>query len=791
LKKIKEANKISQIRYKIKGEHDPAGINDAKTSINSLQGMAKKLGDGFSIGLGIAATKAIGSVATGLKNLAAGSVEAYQTQQKALAGLSNAVRNNANLTTTSFNNIIALTSKLQSKSIYGDEQLQAQAQYLAGLGLTEDQISSTLKASIELASAGIMPLEGAVKNMAKTYNGLGGELSKQIPELKNLTEEQLRSGEAIEIIQRKFANSASTMAQTLEGRTKQFNNLIGDIKEKLGGVAGVFKQLALEKGLPILDDLNEWLEKSMPKIINFFLHLPEVARLTFTSIATMMGKVFTIDFWLNYGRAIGTSLDKILGLALMTIVDNIKAVASIIFQPLDYAWKMFIFSMGTDFAKAVNKVIDGFEKAINLIRGNTEEIRVSDLKDSIASRWDRTGKTYTREQLEAEVQKELDKKGGSIGALTLGRVDESGVAPVNNVGANVGKIFGDNLAKLNQSIALIGEEFSNLGSSLGDAFGDELTDLTSALDAILSKELPDNIKAMLAPAVQAIQDVAEAVEVAATVTKPNIGSDITTGITNDLGDSLRALGGNAGQLADILLDFAASGDYVTAIIRVVGLAIDGLLETLGPPIMGLADMLVKIISDVGRVVGLFVAPLIEVLIPIVEIIGVMLQTLLVPLLQLLSPSIEMIVALIQLVVIPIVKMLAIAFEVLMSPTKYIADIFKWAANQIRIAVHNITEFFKNPLDAKKRNIIDHTAFSSDAFSGLGTRIADIWKMGNTNTSPVGSTPGDTTGRSASYTGQRDITINFSFNNSYVNGDAQEIAIALNKEIENAQKLGLI
>jgi len=41
------------------------------------------------------------------------------------------------------------------------------------------------------------------------------------------------------------------------------------------------------------------------------------------------------------------------------------------------------------------------------------------------------------------------------------------------------------------------------------------------------------------------------------------------------------------------------------------------------------------------------------------------------------------------------------------------------------------------------------------------------------------------------TGQRDVTINMNFNNSCVNGDAQEIAIALNKEIENAQKLGLI
>ena len=48
-----------------------------------------------------------------------------------------------------------------------------------------------------------------------------------------------------------------------------------------------------------------------------------------------------------------------------------------------------------------------------------------------------------------------------------------------------------------------------------------------------------------------------------------------------------------------------------------------------------------------------------------------------------------------------------------------------------------------------------------------------------------------TGTAASYTAAKDVYITLNFNNSFVNGDAREIAIAMHNEIKNAQKLGYV
>ena len=96
--------------------------------------------------------------------------------------------------------LIAEAGELQSRSTLGDEAIIGQQAYLASLGMTEEQIGRVIEASAQLSYATGMTLDSAVKNLAKTYGGLTGELGESIPKLKELTTEHLKNGEAVDFI---------------------------------------------------------------------------------------------------------------------------------------------------------------------------------------------------------------------------------------------------------------------------------------------------------------------------------------------------------------------------------------------------------------------------------------------------------------------------------------------------------------------------------------------------------------------------------------------------------------
>ena len=85
------------------------------------------------------------------------------------------------------------------------------------------------------------------------------------------------------------------------------------------------------------------------------------------------------------------------------------------------------------------------------------------------------------------------------------------------------------------------------------------------------------------------------------------------------------------------------------------------------------------------------------------------------------------------------------------------------------------------------------------FDDYNKAIDDIWNgSGNTdednaylNNALSQSASNTTTGAAASYTAARDIYVTISYNNSYVNGDAREIALSLYNELKDCKKLNLI
>lgn len=169
--------------------------------------------------------------------------------------------------------LIAQAAQLQSKSIYGDETIIEQQAFLAALGLTEQQIGSTINAAVQLSAALGMDLNSATRNLAKTYSGLAGELGESIPALRNLTAEQMKAGGAIEYVNANYKGFAETAAQTGMGPLQQLKNSLGDLAEQFGMVlVPVIQKLANK-----LKEIAERFQQLSPKMRDIITSVAAVA----------------------------------------------------------------------------------------------------------------------------------------------------------------------------------------------------------------------------------------------------------------------------------------------------------------------------------------------------------------------------------------------------------------------------------------------------------------------------------------------------------------------------------
>lgn len=206
--------------------------------------------------------------------------------------------------------LIAQAAQLQSKSIYGDETIIEQQAFLAALGLTERQIGATINAAVQLSAALGMDLNSATRNLAKTYSGLAGELGESIPALRNLTEEQMKAGGAIEYVNANYKGFAETAAQTGMGPLQQLKNSLGDLAEQFGAIL-----------VPVIQKLANKLKE----IAERFQQLSPRARegiTTIAAVAAALGPLFVVGGKLLTSLKLIIAIIPKLGTALSTLIAN-------------------------------------------------------------------------------------------------------------------------------------------------------------------------------------------------------------------------------------------------------------------------------------------------------------------------------------------------------------------------------------------------------------------------------------------------------------------------------------
>tara|TARA_R100000664_G_scaffold1048_1_gene2828 strand:+ start:692 stop:2044 length:1353 start_codon:yes stop_codon:yes gene_type:complete len=198
------------------------GAKKAEKNIKGLNGALGGLASKAKLAAGAFVT---GGLLVGMKK----AVELAAEQELQEKKLSQALGKNTDA-------LLKQAGALQQASRFGDEAIIQQQAYLASIGMSEQQIKEMIPVTLDLAAATGMSLESAVKNTAKTLSGMTGELGESVGALKELSAEQLKAGEGIEVMREMFKGAAETETKTFSGALDQMKNALGDAAEVIGSI---------------------------------------------------------------------------------------------------------------------------------------------------------------------------------------------------------------------------------------------------------------------------------------------------------------------------------------------------------------------------------------------------------------------------------------------------------------------------------------------------------------------------------------------------------------------------
>ena len=257
-----------------------AGIKKAQESTKKfstslskvIQGLGKNglVGAMGSIGLasaGLSATLgAVVKIAKQVSQAIGECTDAYKKQLIAERQLETAINNNPLVTGFAKKRLTEFASEMQKVSNYGDEELIPMMANLVSLGRTEEETMKIMAVAMDMSASGSMSLDTAITQLNATLNGNIGRLGQQNAELKGLTEEELKSGKAIEILGDKFKGLSQATLDT----SKQLKNIKGDFKEAIGEFtlpsSDMWNKFWIgfyDKGISVIKQFDEYMDKTI------------------------------------------------------------------------------------------------------------------------------------------------------------------------------------------------------------------------------------------------------------------------------------------------------------------------------------------------------------------------------------------------------------------------------------------------------------------------------------------------------------------------------------------------
>jgi len=220
------------------------GLDDARKDLLGFGDAAEAIGNKLKNALTVTA------IAVGLEKLGKAAFDCFVEfgeGERRIKQLKIALDNNE----TSFSRAIRLIDEMRGMSLASKDQIEGLVAELATLGKSDAEIDKITRAAVNLSNVTGQDLNTAFTLINGTYSGTAGKLEKLIPELADLTKEQLAAGGAADLINSKFGEMSKQLAEdNIPQKIKNIKDGWDDLKQNFGqAVAPLFN--------PILEGINQ------------------------------------------------------------------------------------------------------------------------------------------------------------------------------------------------------------------------------------------------------------------------------------------------------------------------------------------------------------------------------------------------------------------------------------------------------------------------------------------------------------------------------------------------------
>lgn len=225
----------------------------------------KDISDSFlSLGKSLAAPLiGLASIGT-IISFGKASVEAAEKSEVANKRLLKALNGNV----SAFNELSRYADQLRLKTGVSGSSIKQIEMLAVGAGYGTDKIKKLVSASIELSSITGKDLQASYMMLNKTLSGSAGRLAMVDPAFKSLTSAQLKNGDAIDLVIKKFGGMAeisATSSQKLASDWTKFQVSFG--KNLLGTKNGLLDFAdAIVKGITPTKDIAREMETERQKV---------------------------------------------------------------------------------------------------------------------------------------------------------------------------------------------------------------------------------------------------------------------------------------------------------------------------------------------------------------------------------------------------------------------------------------------------------------------------------------------------------------------------------------------
>ena len=224
------------------------GLDAAKHDLAGFEQETKKIGDTLKSAFAVTA------IIASLEKLGKATFDCYQEfgeGDRRLKQLKIALNDND----ISLAKATHLIDEMRTMSLASKDDIEELVTELASLGKSDKEIDKITRASVNLSNITGKDLNTSFTQINATYAGTSGKLEKLLPELGSLTDKQLTAGGAADIINNKFTELSTNLAE---------NN----IPQKLKNLGDGFKQLKENAGeksasffSPIIDAIQSVIDK--------------------------------------------------------------------------------------------------------------------------------------------------------------------------------------------------------------------------------------------------------------------------------------------------------------------------------------------------------------------------------------------------------------------------------------------------------------------------------------------------------------------------------------------------